>query len=113
MPTKVVRFARVNNQDMHYAGHYPLPNIEENDVVQFTTMTLHVTLKLRPELQAKFQNGPAEITIKPGTPYSLTASGCIWLFQEFQKSNITLKVIDCNDQTELNYMFQTIQPCNP
>ena len=113
MPTKIVRFARINNEDVHYAGHYPLPSIETNDVVEFQTLTLDITLKLRPVLQAKFQNGPAQMQITPATPHCMTALQSISLMQEFQKSNITVKAIDLTDQAEVNYFFQTIQPCTP
>ncbi len=113
MATKLVRFARIKNPNEHYAGHCSLPDIEENDVIQFTTETLDVTLTLHPQLRTKFQGGPEEIRITPGTPQTLTALENIVLSDELKKSKVTVKTIDSCDQVEINYYFQTIQPCNP
>ena len=114
MPTKVVRFARFKNPDLYYAGHYTLPSIEENDVVEFMTLTLDVTLTFRPALRAKFLNGPEEIRVTPDESQTLTALQTIELSEELRRSNMLVKATDWADNLDLNYcVADSIEPCTP
>jgi hypothetical protein len=74
--------------------------------------TLDVTVRLGPEVRAKFLNAPEEVRVTPDESAEVTAMDEIVLPYHFGVSNIVLEAVDWEDKRRLNY-FGDIDPCPP